>query len=210
MKRLLIADDHPVVREGLKKVFEREPSFRILGEARTGQEVINKVRKNEFDLVLMDITMPGKNWLEVLKELKAEFPKLPVLIVSMHKEDEYVLRALKAGAAGYLNKDSVITELVTAVKKISQGGRYISPELAEKVLFKLDQDLEQLPHKALSDREYEVLCLIAEGKSTKEIARDLFISENTVGTYRTRILEKMRMRTTAELIRYALKHDLVD
>jgi DNA-binding NarL/FixJ family response regulator len=210
MKRLLIADDHPVVREGLKKIFEKEPSFRIEGEARTGQEVINKIRKNEFDLVLMDITMPGKNWLEVLKELKAEFPKLPVLIVSMHKEDEYILRALKAGAAGYLNKDSIMTELVAAVKKISQGGRYISPELAERVLFQLDQDPEQLPHKALSDREYEVLCLIAEGKSTKEIAQDLFISENTVGTYRSRILEKMRLRTTAELIRYAVRHDLVD
>jgi two-component system invasion response regulator UvrY len=210
MKKILIADDHPVVREGLKKIFEKETSFRITGEARTGQEVLNKVRKSDFDLVLLDITMPGKNWLEVLKELRAEFPRIPVLIVSMHTEEEYILRALRAGASGYLAKESVMAELVEAVRKVSLGGKYVSPALAEKVLFQLDKDPDELPHKSLSDREYQVLCLIAQGKNSKDIAQSLFISENTVGTYRSRILEKMELRNTAELIRYALKHRLVD
>jgi DNA-binding NarL/FixJ family response regulator len=210
MINILIADDHPIVREGLKKIFAGEPRFQIVEEARTGQEVLNKIKKTDVDMVLMDITMPGKNWLEVLKELRQDYPKLPVLIISMHMEEEYVLRALRAGAAGYLPKESIMTELVEAVRKVSQGGRYISPTLAEKVIFQLDRDPEELAHKALSDREYEVLCLIALGKNTREIAASLYISENTVSTYRARILEKMELRNTAELIRYALKHKLVD
>jgi len=210
MIKILVADDHPVVREGIKKIFEKEPSFSITEEARTGQEVLNKLRKSEVDMVLLDITMPGKSWLEVLKELRRDYPKLWVLIVSMHTEEEYVLRALRAGASGYLSKESVMTELVEAVRKITRGGKYISRSLADKVLFQFDKDPDELPHKSLSDREYEVLCLIAKGKNSREIAQSLFISENTVGTYRARILEKMTLRNTAELIRYAVKHKLVD
>jgi two-component system invasion response regulator UvrY len=210
MIKLLVADDHPVVREGIKKIFENEPSFQITEEARTGQEVLNKIRKTEVDIVLLDITMPGKSWLEVLKELRRDYPDVGVLIVSMHSEDEYVLRALRAGASGYLVKESVMTELVEAVRKISHGGKYISQSLAETVLFQLDKDPDKLPHTTLSDREYEVLCLIAQGKNSREIAQSLFISENTVGTYRARILDKMGLRNTAELIRYAVKHRLVD
>jgi DNA-binding NarL/FixJ family response regulator len=210
MKKILIADDHPVVREGLKKLLETETKFKITAEARTGQEVLNKVRKGDIDMVLLDITMPGKNWLEVLKELRQEYSTLPVLIITMHKEEEYVVRALKAGAAGYLTKESLMDELHQAIQKVSQGGKYLSPSLAEKVLFQLDTYSETLPHKELSDREYQVLCLIAQGRSTKEIAQDLFLSENTVGTYRARILEKMNMASTAELIRYALKNRLVE
>jgi DNA-binding NarL/FixJ family response regulator len=210
MINILIADDHPVVREGLKKIFETEPSFRIVEEARTGQEVLNKVKKSDVNMVLLDITMPGKNWLEVLKELRHDYPDLPVLIISMHTEEEYVRRALRAGAAGYIPKETLMTELVEAVQKISRGGRYISHALAEKVVFQLDRDLEELPHKILSDREYEVMCLIAQGKNSREIAGSLYISANTVGTYRARILEKMALRNTAELIRYAVKHQLVD
>jgi DNA-binding NarL/FixJ family response regulator len=210
MIKILIADDHPVVREGLKKIFEAEPDFRIVEEARTGQEVLNKVQKTDVNMVLLDITMPGKNWLEVLKELRRDYPDLPVLIISMHTEEEYVLRALRAGAAGYLPKESIMQELVEAVQKISRGGRYISHALAEKVVFQLDRDPEKPPHTILSDREYEVMCLIAQGKNSREIAGSLYISENTVGTYRARILEKMALRNTAALIRYAVKHKLVD
>jgi DNA-binding NarL/FixJ family response regulator len=206
----MVADDHPVVREGLKKMFEKSSNIEVTGEARNGQEVLNKVKANDYDMILLDISMPGRNWIEVLKELREQKPDLPVLIISMHKEEEYIVRALKAGAAGYLTKESLPGELITAVKKIHQGGKYITISIAEKLAFHLDKNIEKPLHQTLSDREYQVLVLIAKGKSTKEIAEELYLSGNTISTYRTRILEKMDMKNTAELIHYALKNGLVE
>ena len=210
MIKLMVADDHPVVREGLKKMFEKSSNIEVTGEARNGQEVLNKVKNNEYDMILLDISMPGRNWIEVLKELREQKPDLPVLIISMHKEEEYIVRALKAGAAGYLTKESLPGELITAVKKIHQGGKYITISIAEKLAFHLDKNIEKPLHQTLSDREYQVLILIAKGKSTKEIAEELYLSCNTISTYRTRILEKMEMKNTAELIHYAFKNGLVE
>jgi DNA-binding NarL/FixJ family response regulator len=208
--RVFVADDHPVVREGLKKIFAKTKHIVVEGEARTGQEVLNKLEKNDYDLVLLDITMPGTSWLDVLKNLKNTKSHIPVVILSMHKEEEYIFRALKSGASGYLTKESIMTELVKAVDKVYRGGKYVSESLADKLISYFDTESEKLPHKTLSDREYEVMVRLAKGESTKEIAGELFISVNTVSTYRARILDKMRMKNVAEIIRYAVKNDLLD
>jgi DNA-binding NarL/FixJ family response regulator len=210
MIRVFVADDHPVVREGLKKIFAKTKHIVVEGEARTGQEVLNKLEKNDYDLVLLDITMPGTSWLDVLKNLKNTKPQIPVVILSMHKEEEYIFRALKAGASGYLTKESIMTELVKAVEKVYRGGKYVSESLADKLFDYFDAESDKLPHKTLSDREYEVMVRLAKGESTREIADELFISVNTVSTYRARILEKMRMKNVAEIIRYAVKNALLD
>jgi len=210
MIRILVADDHPIVREGLKKIFSKSGQIEVAGEARTGQEVLNKFAKNEYDLVLLDITMPGTSWLDVLKGIKARRPDVPVLILSMHKDEEYIVRALKAGASGYLTKESIMTELVKAVEKVTRGGRYISESVADRLLGYFDDHPDRPPHKALSDREYEVMLRLAGGRTTKQIAEELFLSVNTISTYRARILEKMKLKNNAELIRYALKNDLLD
>jgi DNA-binding NarL/FixJ family response regulator len=210
MIKVFVADDHPVVREGLKKIFAKTNNIIVEGEARTGQEVLNKLEKKDYDLVLLDITMPGTSWLDVLRSLKKTKPQIPVVILSMHKEEEYIFRALKSGASGYLNKESIMTELVKAVEKVHRGGKYISESVADKLIGYFDAESEQPPHKTLSDREYDVMIRLARGKSTREIAEELFISINTVSTYRARILEKMRMKNIAEIIHYALKNDLLD
>jgi DNA-binding NarL/FixJ family response regulator len=210
MIRVFVADDHPVVREGLKKIFAKTDNIVVEGEARTGQEVLNKLALKDYDLVLLDITMPGTSWLDVLKRLKKTKPKVPVLILSMHREKEYIFRALKAGASGYLTKESIMTELVKAVEKVHRGGKYISESIADKLIGFFDAESDQPLHQTLSDREYEVLIGLAKGKSTREIADALFISTNTVGTYRGRILEKMNMKNVAEIIRYAVKNGLLD
>jgi DNA-binding NarL/FixJ family response regulator len=210
MIRVFVADDHPVVREGLKKIFAKTTHIVVADEARTGQEVLNKFEKNDYDLVLLDITMPGTSWLDVLKGLKKRKPHIPVVILSMHKEEEYIIRALKAGAAGYLTKESIMTELVKAVEKVNKGGKYISESIADRLIGYFDTGSDQPPHKALSDREYEVMIRLASGKTTREVADELFLSVNTVSTYRARILEKMKIKNVAELIRYALKNDLLD
>lgn len=210
MIRVLVADDHPVVREGLKKMFEKSGNIVVVGEAGDGEELFEHIRKIDYDLVLLDISMPGRNWLELLKELRSQTPNVPVLIVSMHKEEEYIIRALKAGAAGYLTKESLSTELIHAVTKVYNGGKYITASIAEKLAFRLDDNIEVPLHQKLSDREYQVMSMIARGKTTKDIAEELFLSTNTISTYRRRVLEKMNMKGTAEIIHYVFRNRLAD
>jgi len=210
MIKILIADDHPIVRKGLKEIIEVTPDMMVGDEASNGQEALEKVRKNDFDVVLLDISMPGRSGLEILKELKSEKPELSVLILSMHPEEQYAVRVLKAGASGYLTKESAPDELIAAIRKASIGRKYISSSLGEKLAFDLEIDAEKPLHETLSDREYEVMCMIASGKTISEIAEKLFLSVKTISTYRSRILEKTRMKSSAELIHYALKNRLVE
>ena len=210
MLKILIADDHPIVRQGLKQILSEEFEIEALGEAQNSQEVLELVRKKDWDIVVLDITMPGRGGIEVLKELKTQKPKLPVLILSMHPEDQYAVRVLKAGAAGYLTKESVQDELVKAIKKILGGGKYVSPSLAEKMAFDLETKTEKPLHETLSDREYQVMLLIGLGKTVSQIAEKLSLSVKTIDTYRTRILEKMKMKTNAELMHYVIKNKLVE
>ena len=210
MLKVLIADDHPVVREGLKQIVTETQDMVVAGEANNGQEVLNKIREGDYDVIVLDITMPGRNGMDVLRQLRSERPRLPVLILSIHSEEQYALRALRAGASGYLTKESAPDELVVAIRKVSWGGKYISSSLAEKLAFKLEVGREQAPHETLSDREYQVMCRIASGKTVMEIAQELSLSEKTISTYRSRILEKMQMKNNAELTYYAIKNQLVD
>jgi two-component system invasion response regulator UvrY len=210
MLRFIIADDHPVVLKGLKEILSESFDKVILDETTTGYELLRKVQNNQYDLVLLDISLPDINGLEVLKEIKKKKPKLPVLIISMYLEDQYALRAMKAGAQGYVTKRSASTELVLAVRKILSGKRYISPAFAEKMLFDFESDAEKPPHERLSDRELQVLCMIGKGKAVNQIAEELHVSANTVRTYRTRILEKIGVTGTSELIHYALIHRLTE
>ena len=210
MIKILIADDHPIVRQGLKQILSEEPDMTVLGEAQNSQEVLELVRKQDWDIVILDITMPGRGGIDVLKELKHERPKLPVLMLSVHPEDQYAVRALKAHASGYMTKDSAPEELVKAIRKILRGGKYISSTLAEKLAFDLETETEKPLHETLSDREYQVLLMIASGKTVSEIAEELSLSVKTIDTYRARILEKMKMKNNAELTHYAIKNGLVD
>ena len=210
MIKILIADDHAVVRRGLKQILAEEPNMAVFGEACNAQEVLKNVREQNWDIVILDITMPDRSGLEVLKELKNIRPKLPVLILSIHPEEQYAVRVLKAGAAGYMTKESAPEELVKAVRKVIRGSKYISPSLVEKLAFDLETDSEKPLHEALSNREYQVMCMIASGKTVKEIAKKLYLSVKTISTHRARILEKMKMKTNAELTHYAIKNRLVD
>jgi DNA-binding NarL/FixJ family response regulator len=206
---VLIADDHPVVLEGVKQIVAETSDIAVKGEATNGDEVLEQVRTGQWDVVVLDITMPGVHGLELLKQLRAQHPKLPVLVLSMHPEDEYAVRLLRAGASGYLNKRSVSSQLVEAIRKVAEGGKYVSPTLAEKIAFELDVDFDKLPHERLSDREFQVFCLIASGKTVTETAEELSLSVKTVSTYRSRILEKMNMQRNAQLTRYAIEQGLV-
>jgi two-component system, NarL family, invasion response regulator UvrY len=208
--KILIADDHPIFRAGLKETLARESDVELIGEAEDGQKVLALARRQRWDVVLLDITMPKKEGLEVLKELRQELPKLPVLILSAHPEDQLALRLLKAGAAGYLTKDKAPEVLISAIRKVLKGGKYISEALAEKTAMDVISDTPEALHQTLSNREYEVMRMIAAGKSNQDIAAGLFISARTVSTYRARVLDKMRMATNAELIRYALEHKLIE
>lgn len=208
--RVLIADDHAVFRRGLRETLAEAFSAVVFGEARTAQEVLEHVRRQNWDVVILDISMPGKSGLDILDDLKRLRPKVPILLLSMHPEQQFARRALKAGAAGYLTKDGVPEELKEAVKKIVGGGRYVSATLAEKLAMDLREGSDLPLHELLSDREFQVLRMIASGKTVKEIADQLFLSVKTVSTYRARILEKTGMKTNAELIRYALQAQLVD
>ncbi len=210
MIKILIADDHPIVRKGLKEIIEVTPDMMVGDEASNGQEALEKVRKSDLDVVLLDISMPGRSGLDLLKELKSEKPELSVLILSMHPEEQYAVRVLKAGASGYLTKESAPDELIAAIKKASIGRKYVSSSLAEKLALYLEIDAEKPLHETLSDREYEVMRMIASGKTISEIAKKLFLSVKTISTYRSRILEKMRMKSNAELTHYALKNRLVE
>ena len=210
MIKILIADDHAIVREGLKQILSESPDLVVVAEASSGQEVLEKISKNDLDLVVLDIAMPGRGGLDILKEIKTQKPRLPVLMLSMYPEEQYAIRVLKSGASGYLTKESAPSELVMAIRQISQGKKYISPSLAEKLAIDLEVSPDKLPHEILSDREYQVMCMIASGKTLKEIADGLSLSIKTISTYRSRILEKMNMKTNAELTHYAIKNNLVD
>ena len=210
MIRILIADDHTIVREGLKQILAETRDMVVADEARNGQEVFAKVSKNEYDVVLLDISMPGRSGLEVLKQLKGERPKLPVLILSMYSEEQYAMRALRAGASGYMTKESAPDELIEAIRKVSQGRKYVSPSLAEKLAVSLELGEEKPPHEMLSDREYQVMCMIASGKTIKEIAEELSLSVKTISTYRSRILEKLNFKTNAAITHYAVQNRLVE
>ena len=208
--RIMIADDHPIFRSGMKEILASEKDVELIGEADNGRKVLELARKQRWDVIVLDITMPGKGGLEVLEELRREQPNLPVLILSAHPEDQLALRLLKAGAAGYLTKDKAPEVLLAAIRKVLAGDKYISDSLAHKAIRQMVSGTAESLHEALSDREYQVLCMIASGKTTQEIGKELFLSVRTVSTYRARILEKMQMKTNADLIRYALQNKLTD
>ena len=209
MKRILIIDDHEIVRDGLKNILNEQPEDTIFGEASTPPEALALATEQDWDVAVLDLSLGGRSGLEVLKELKRIRPRLRVLILSMHSEGQYARRAFKAGAAGYITKDSPRAELVTAINKVAQGGRYVSPTLAEGLVIDLERGSDPAPHETLSDREFEVIRLIASGKTVGEIAVFLSLSDKTISTYRARILDKMGMRTNAELTHYAIKNNLV-
>jgi two-component system invasion response regulator UvrY len=210
MIRIVVVDDHAVVREGLKRIISENPGMAVTGEAGDGHEALRVIKSEPCDVVLLDLTMPNKGGLDVLKQLHAESPRLPVLVLSMHSEDQYAVRVLRAGAAGYLTKESAPAKLVQAIRKVVRGGKYVSPTLAEKLVFDLDGNATRPAHEVLSDREYQVLCMIASGKTVSQIAEELILSVKTISTYRVRILEKLNMQNNAELTRYAIKEGLVD
>jgi len=210
VRRILIADDHAILRRGLKEILVRELADVVCGEAGDAQQVVAQIQKHDWDLVMLDITMPGRSGLDVLKDIKAMHSKLPVLVLSMHPEDQYAKRVLRAGASGYMNKKSAPEELINAIRKLLAGGQYVSAALAEKLALDLKHGGGQCAHEILSSREFEVLRMIASGKTATQIAEDLHLSVNTVSTHRARILAKMHMTTTAELMRYALSNHLVD
>lgn len=208
--KVLIADDHAVVRRGLKDILIDEFDIESVKEASNGKEVLEELRKNAFDIVVLDLNLPDRNGYDLLIDLKQKYPKLPILILSFHPEDQFALRLLKAGASGYINKQSAPEELLIAIRKVVSGGKYVSSSLAEKLAFSLVTDTQKLPHETLSAREYQVMCLIASGKPVKDIAQVLCLSLKTVSTYRARILDKMEMENNAELTHYAIKNKLVD
>src|SRR3954454_5034882 len=208
--KILLADDHTVVRHGLKQILADEFIRATFGEARNAQEALDLVWNETWDVVVLDVTMPGRSGLEVLREIKKSKPKLPVLVLSMHPEGQFAVRVLKRGAAGYMTKESAPEELVGAIKKVLAGGRYVSTSLAEKLANYVWGDSKKPPQELLSDREFQVLRLIASGKIVSEIAKDLSLSVKTISTYRTRILEKMGMKNNAELMHYAMQHELVN
>ncbi len=210
MLTILIADDHAVVREGLKQILAELEDSVSLAEASHGQEVLEKILKDRFDIILLDISMPDMNGLDILKQIKNETPDTAVLILSMYPEEQYAVRALKAGASGYLTKESAPEELIQAIQRIATGRKYITPSLAEKLAYDFDKDFEKPLHEILSDREFQVMRLLAVGKTVKEIGKELFLSIKTVSTYRTRILEKMEFKNNAELIHYSIRNKLID
>ena len=209
MIRILIVDDHAVVRDGVKKIFDEKPNEAVFGEASTVQEALTLVREEVWDAVVLDISLGQRSGLEILQEVQQFRPQLPVLILSMHAEEQYARRAFEAGAAGYITKDSSRTELVKALNKVIAGGRYVSSTLAEQLVFDMARRTDGPPHEDLSNREFEVMCLLASGKTVGEVADLLSLSDRTISTYRARILEKMNMKTNAELTHYAIKNSLV-
>jgi two-component system invasion response regulator UvrY len=205
-----MVDDHAIVREGLKQIVAEESDMIVSGEAENAAAMMILLREHNFDLVILDINMPGKSGLEALKEIKSTFPDLPVLILSMYSEDQYGLRAIRAGAAGFLKKVSAPDELVRAIRLIINGGKYISQEMAEKMALSFGPAKEKMPHETLSDREYQIMCAIASGKSAESIANELSISVHTVYSYRNRIFEKMDLKTNVELTQYVIQNKLIE
>ena len=209
MINVLVADDHAVVRKGLVQIISETMDMKVVAEAGTADEVFTEVRSRELDAVVLDLNLGDASGLEVLKNVKAEFEDLPILILSVHPENQYAVRTLRAGASGYLNKDSAPEQLVKAIRRVAEGRRYVSPEVAEELLFQLDADAEGPLHERLSDREFQVMRLLASGKTVSEIADMLALSVKTVSTYRSRVLDKMNMKNNAELTHYAIKNELV-
>lgn len=210
MIQVLIADDHPLLRTGFKHVLHQEPDFGPPGEAENSDELLQRLEERRWDMVVLDIAMPGRNGLETLSEIRKRRPELPVLILSMHSEEQFAIRAIKAGASGYLTKNNAVTELIPAIRRVLSGKKYVSPALAEVLAGLIESGEGRPPHEVLSDREYHVVCAIASGKSVSEIAGAMSLSVKTVSTYRGRALEKMNMHTNAELTRYAIRNGLVD
>jgi DNA-binding NarL/FixJ family response regulator len=209
MINVLVADDHPLLRNGLKQVLMQEPDIKVGGEAEDSEQVLERLAEPGWDLVILDITMPGRGGLEVLRDIRRIRPEIPVLILSMHPEDQFAVRAIKAGANGYVSKNNAATEVVTAVRKILTGKKYVSASLAEMLANALDSDSDRALHESLSDREFQVMCKIASGKTVSQIAAEVTLSVKTISTYRARVLEKMNMHNNAELTRYAIQNNLV-
>jgi DNA-binding NarL/FixJ family response regulator len=208
--KILIADDHPVVRMGMKHILEKDKDILVEDEASNGAEVLKKISKKDFDVILLDISMPGRDGLDILKQIKEQKPDLPVLVLSMYPEKQYAIRVLKTGASGYLTKKSAPYELITAIRKVSVGSKYISPSVAERLAFYVETDANKNPQETLSNREYQVMCMICSGKSTKEISEELCLSIQSISTYRFRILEKMNLKNNTELILFAVKNNLIE
>lgn len=207
--KIIIVDDHELIREGLQKVLAKQPDIKVIGEASDTDGLFNLLNENTPDLVILDITMPGRSGLDVLKDVKLIYPEIKVLVLSMHPEERFALRALKAGASGYLTKQSAAKELVNAVRKVAGGGRYISTNFAEHLAFEVNSDGRAL-HENLSNREFEIMRMISAGKSVGDIAGELSLSVNTITSYRTRLMDKMRMKSNAEIVRYAVENQLVE
>ena len=210
MTKVLIADDHPLFRRGLKDILQAQPDIELVGEADTGHKALLMARKQRWDALVLDITMPGLGGIEILSILRQEQPKLPILVLSAHPENQYAVRALRAGAAGYMTKETAPQELIRGLRKILRGGKYVSETLGEKLAIDVSGQSDKKPHDLLSHREYEIMRMIASGKPLTKIAGELALSPRTVSTYRSRLLEKMQMKTNTDLIRYALENKLID
>lgn len=208
--RVVVADDHPLLRAGLVSVLNASSDLRVVGEAGNGAEVLRSIRDVPFDVLLLDVSMPGKSGLDLMRQIRKDHPRLPILIVSSHPEDQYALRAIKAGASGYVTKMSAPADLVTAVRTVSNGRKFITPALAELLADHVERPDEGTPHESLSDREFQTLRMIAAGHSLTEIGEVLCISVKTVSVYRSRVLEKMRMKSNVELTRYVVERGLTD
>lgn len=209
MINILIADDHSVVRKGIKQILSEESDLQVLGEASNNDEIISQLNDKNWDLIILDITMPGKSGLDSIIEIKQKKPEIKILILSMHPEEEIAISAIKNGADGYLNKESVPGELLRAIRKVVSGGKYISNTLAESMILSLQSDPAKKPHETLSEREFQVLCMLASGSTLTEIAGKLDLSIKTISTYRTRILEKMNLKSNVDITHYAIKNKLV-
>jgi len=210
MIRIVVADDHPIVREGLKQLLSATSDLAVVGEAQNGREALERVRALDFDVLLLDMSMPGRSGIELIKQVRAEKPKLRVLVLSMHEEEQYAVRAIKAGACGYLTKESATAQLVSAIRKVAGGGAFITDSVAQQLALGVMPQTEGPPHGALSDREFQVFRELVSGKAVTDIAAELNLSVKTVSTHKARIMQKMNMSNPAELIRYAIHHRLVD
>ena len=210
MISVMIADDHAIVRQGLKQILSETDDIKVTGEAETGFQAVKIARQQDFDVMLLDISLPNRNGIEILKQIKKDRPYLAVLMLSMHNEHEFAIRALKAGAAGYLNKQSAPAQLVVAIRQVAAGNKYVSPAVAQELANIINVDADKPLHATLSDREYQTLCFIAAGKTLSEISSEMFLSPKTVSVYRARLLEKLKLTNNSELIRYAIKNKLVD
>ncbi|MDH3286896.1 MAG: response regulator transcription factor [Betaproteobacteria bacterium] len=210
MIRVLLADDHTIVRAGLKELLSETGDIAVSGEANNGAEALARIREGDYDIAVLDMSMPGRSGIELIRQVKQEKPRLPILVLSMHSEEQYAVRALKAGASGYLTKESAADQLVAAIRRIAAGGAFVTPETAQRLALDVNNAATAAPHTLLSDREFQVLRLIAGGTSVSEIARQLSLSVKTISTHKTRIMRKMQLANQAELIRYAIEHKLLD